>query len=70
MAETTGLLNRRTGHSVPRVPTSSNLVLSAKIPYRAFCEGFFVFGVSKSVTKTGFLGHLTGVKRFVHIGTD
>ena len=47
-----------------------HLVLSAKIPYRAFCEGFFVSGVSKSVTKTGFLGPLTGVKRFVHIGTD
>ena len=25
-----------------------------KIPYRAFCEGFFVSSVSKSVTKMGF----------------
>ena len=27
--------------------TSSNLVLSAKIPYRAFCKGFFVKSVPK-----------------------
>ncbi len=31
--------------------TSSNLVLSAKIPYRAFCEGFFVKSVQKNVPK-------------------
>ena len=36
--------------------TSSNLVLSAKIPYRAFCEGFFVKSVPKNVPKIRFRG--------------
>ena len=39
--------------------TSSNLVLSAKIPYRAFCEGFFVsLRVSQKMSqKSGFVDH-------------
>ena len=46
-----------------------NLVLSAKIPYRALCEGFFVSSVSKNVTKTAFRGLLTGVWRFTSVKT-
>ena len=45
MAESTGLLNLHTGNRI----TSSNLVLSAKIPYRALCEGFFVKSGPKNV---------------------
>ena len=41
VAESTGLLNLHTGNRI----TSSNLVLSAEIPYRALCEGFFVSSV-------------------------
>ena len=38
--------------------TSSNLVLSAKIPYRAFCEGFFVKSVPKKCPKNqDFVDH-------------
>ena len=34
---------------------SSNLALSAKIPYRAFCEGFFVNSGPKNVPKIEIL---------------
>ena len=47
-----------------------HLVLSAKIPYRAFCEGFFVSSVSKSVTKMAFRGLLTCTWRFTPVGRD
>ena len=35
---------------IEHVYLGHNLVLSAKIPYRAFCEGFFVKSVTKNVT--------------------
>ena len=52
---------------IEHVYLGHNLVLSAKIPYRAFCEGFFVSSVTKNVSKSLFRGLLTCTWRFIHL---
>ena len=52
MAETTGLLNRRTGHSVPRVRISSS---PQNTKLNATASSFFVFRTSLMVLKREFV---------------